>query len=90
MMHLLTGKGAEDRLAGLLRELRQNRVFIRRGDRPVAVVLSIEEYQRLLRSDVEAFQQFADEVAEEAKAHGMTEEKLLEILADADASQDRS
>jgi hypothetical protein len=42
----------------------------------------MQEYERLVRLNVSEFQQFCDKVGASAKAAGMTEEKLTELLAD--------
>ena len=57
-------------------------VTIRRQKRDVAVVLSMAEYQKLTRLNVEEFQHFCDLVGERAAERGLSEEKLADLLAD--------
>jgi len=45
-------------------------------------VLSIRENERLVRLNVSEFQEFCDKVGQGAKAAGLTEEMLGELLAD--------
>ena len=57
-------------------------MVIRRQKRDVAVVLSMQEYERLVRLNVAEFQRFCDRVGASAKQAGMSETKLAELLAD--------
>lgn len=57
-------------------------VTIRRQKREVAVVLSMAEYQKLTRLNVEEFQHFCDLVGERAAERGLSGEKLADLLAD--------
>jgi len=56
--------------------------MIRRQKRDVAVVLSPQEYDRLRAANVAELERLCDIVGRRAKARGLTEEKLAEILAD--------
>ena len=57
-------------------------VVIRRQKRDVAVVLSMEEYERLTRLNVSEFQRFCDQVGERAAQAGMDEAALGELLGE--------
>ena len=57
-------------------------VIIRRQKRNVAVVLSMQEYERLTRLNVSEFQRFCDAIGDKAAQAGLTEDKLAELLAD--------
>ncbi len=63
-------------------DAQQEPVVIQRDRRDVAVLMSIEDYEKLTRERIEDFQRFCDRVAEKAAARGMTEAKLAEILRD--------
>ena len=73
---------AEKDFDGLLHVGKREPVFIREENRDVAVMISPEEYERLRRIKVDRFNAICDQIATEAKARGMTEELLAEILAD--------
>jgi antitoxin Phd len=73
---------AKQRLAALLDAAQREPVMIRRQNRDVAVLLSPQEYDRLRALNTDEFQRFCDCIGEHAAARGMTEEKLLEIIAD--------
>ena len=71
-----------DSLSSILETIRQEPVIIAREQEEIAVILSIEDYKKLLGSKVEEFQLVCDRVAEKAQKKGLTAEKLLEILQD--------
>jgi prevent-host-death family protein len=73
---------AKQRLAALLDTAQREPVVIRRHDRDVAVLLSVDQYERMRGARIQEFQRFCDRVAEEAKARGINEAVLEEILRD--------
>ena len=80
--HRLALGGIEQRLAAVLDAAQREPVVIRRQNRDVAVVLSMQDYERMRGANVEAFLELRDRVAADAAARGLTSEKLAEILAD--------
>lgn len=56
--------------------------MIDRQRRAVAVLLSTQVDERLVRLNVAEFQRFCDQVGTSAQAAGMSEAKLAELLAD--------
>jgi prevent-host-death family protein len=80
-MRYVSATEAKQTLAAVLDAAQREPVVIRRQQRDVAVVLSVQEYERLTALNVEEFQRFCDRIGEQAKARGLTEEKLGEILA---------
>ena len=81
-MRYVSASEAKQRLAALLDAAQREPVTIRRQNRDVAVVISPTDYRRLTSTNVEEFQRFCDRVSTSAKARGMTEDKLDEILND--------
>jgi prevent-host-death family protein len=81
-MRYVSASEAKQRLAGVLESCLREPVVIRRQKRDVAVVMSMQEYDRLTRLNVAEFQNFCDIVGASARSAGLTEEKLAEILAD--------
>ena len=80
-MRTLSATEAKQGLAGLLDMAAREPVIIRRQKRNVAVVLSMQEYERLTRLNVSEFQRFCDAIGDKATQAGLTEEKLAELLA---------
>jgi prevent-host-death family protein len=76
---------AKNRLGAILDAAQREPIVIRRQDRDIAVVLSMADYERLRSGNIQAFLDLRDQVAAEAAANGLTEERLNELLADDDA-----
>ena len=53
----------------------------RKKNRDVAVIMSIENYQRITRINLQEFQQFRANIGNRALEKGLTEDKLQELLA---------
>jgi PHD/YefM family antitoxin component YafN of YafNO toxin-antitoxin module len=73
---------AAKRLNAILDEAQREPIVIRRQHRDVAVVLSLPEYERLRAANIQAFLDLRNQVAAEAAASGLTEERLVELFAD--------
>jgi prevent-host-death family protein len=76
---------AKNRLGAILDDAQREPIVIRRQGRDIAVVLSMADYERLRSGNIQAFLDLRDQVAAEAAANGLTEERLNELLADDDA-----
>ena len=72
---------AKNRLGAILDAAQREPVVIRRQDRDIAVVLSMEDYERLRSGNLQAFLELRKQVAAEAAANGLTEDRLNELLA---------
>jgi prevent-host-death family protein len=81
-MRYVSATAAEQAFAEVLNAAQREPVTIRRQERDVAVVLSVAEYEKLTRLNVEEFQRFCDLVGERAAERGLTEEKLADLLRD--------
>ena len=55
---------------------------IQRHDRNLAVLVSAEEYERMVQERWREFDRLSALAGAQAKANGLTEEKLQEILAE--------
>ncbi|MCU0843173.1 MAG: type II toxin-antitoxin system Phd/YefM family antitoxin [Thiobacillaceae bacterium] len=80
-MRTVSASEAKQGLAQVIEAAAREPVVIQRQKRDVAVVLSMQEYERLTRLNVAEFQRFCDRVGAKAKDAGMTEDKLAELLA---------
>lgn len=83
-MQYVSASDAKQRLAAILDTAQREPVMIRRQKRDVAVLLSVQEYERVCALNRDEFQRFCDRVGQGATNRGMTEKKLTDILADAE------
>lgn len=82
-MQTVSATEAKQGLAALLDASAREPVLIQRQKRDVAVVISVQEYERLMRLNVAEFQRFCDLVGQRAQEAGLNEEQLAALLADA-------
>lgn len=82
-MRAVTASEAKQGLAAVLEMAAREPVVIQRQKRDVAVVLSMDEYERLVKFNVGEFRRFCDAVGNDAAEAGMTEAELERLLADA-------
>ena len=83
-MQTFSATDAKQAFALLLEAAAREPVMIQKQRRDVAVVMSVADYRRLTRANIEEFQRFCDRVGAEAERRGLTEQKLSELLADGD------
>lgn len=81
-MKRITATEAKNRLGAVIDDAQREPVIIQRQDRDVAVVVSMSDFERIHATSVAAFIEARKALAAEAKANGLTSEKLAELLAD--------
>ncbi|MDO5623230.1 MAG: type II toxin-antitoxin system Phd/YefM family antitoxin [Pseudomonadota bacterium] len=81
-MLYVSASHAKQGFAAVLENCARQPVVIQRHERDVAVVMSMQEYERLTRLNVAEFQRFCDAVGTSARDAGLTEEKLAQLLSD--------
>ena len=79
-MKTITATEAKNRLGAVIDDAQREPIVIQRQDRDVAVVISMQEYERIRQANIRAFLDARDACAAEAKRNGLTEEKLRELL----------
>ncbi len=84
-MRTVAATEAKNRLGAILDDAQREPIVIRRQDRDIAVVLSMADYDRLRTGNIQAFLDLRNQVAAEAAANGLTDERLNELLAGDDA-----
>ncbi|MCX2862126.1 type II toxin-antitoxin system prevent-host-death family antitoxin [Paucibacter sp. PLA-PC-4] len=80
-MRTVTASEARQGLADVLEAARRESVVIQRQKRDVAVVMSMQEYERLVHLNVAEFQRFSDRVGAKAVDAWMTEDVLQDLLS---------
>lgn len=81
-MKTIAASEARQSFAELIDAAAREPVVIRRQQRDVAVVVSMQEYERLTQLNRAEFQRFCDAIGERAKAAGMNERTLAKLLRD--------
>lgn len=81
-MRYVSATDAKQGFAEVLDAAQRGPVTIRRQKRDVAVVLSVAEYEKLTRLNIDEFQRYADLIGQRAAERGLTEEKLADLLQD--------
>lgn len=79
-MKTMPASEAKQSFAALIDMAANEPVVIQRQKRDVAVVLSMTEYERLARLNIQEFQRFCDAVGKQAIERGLTEESLARLL----------
>jgi prevent-host-death family protein len=80
-MQFVSATEAKQTFAAVIDKAQREPVVIRKQNRDVAVIMSIEDYQRLTQINIQEFQQFRENIGRKAQERGLTEDKLNEILA---------
>ncbi len=80
-MYYVTATDAKQAFAKLLDAAQREPVVITKQNRDVGVLLSVEDYRRLVALNVEEFQHFRQQLSDKVAAKGLTEERLNTLLA---------
>jgi prevent-host-death family protein len=80
-MQFVSATEAKQTLAAVIEKAQREPITIRKQNRDVAVIMSMEDYQRIIRFNIQEFQQFREDIGREAQERGLTEDKLNELLS---------
>jgi len=80
-MQFVSATEAKQTLAAVIEKAQREPITIRKQNRDVAVIMSMEDYQRITRFNIQEFQQFREYIGREAQERGLTEDKLNELLS---------
>lgn len=81
-MRIVSATEAKQNFAEIIDTAQREPVRIRRHNRDLAVVMSAEEYDRVVRDRWKEFDRLSALLSAQAEASGFSEEKLREILAE--------
>ena len=81
-MRTVSATEAKQKFAEIIDTAQREPVRIRRHDRDLAVVISAADYDRMIQERWKEFDRLSAILSEQAKASGLTEEKLQEMLAE--------
>lgn len=79
-MKTVAASEARQSFASVIDAAAREPVVIRRQQRDVAVLLSMQEYERLTQLNRAEFQRFCDVIGQRAVADGMNEKLLARLL----------
>jgi prevent-host-death family protein len=79
-MQIISAPEADRAFNQVIDQAQHEPIMIRQQNRNVAVILSIEEYQRIIQTNIQEFQQFRANIGYKAETQGLSEEKLQELL----------
>lgn len=81
-MRFISATEAKQTFGTIINQAQREPITIQKKNRNVAVIMSIEDYQRITKSNMQEFQQFRANIGHRALEKGLTEDKLQELLAD--------
>ena len=81
-MPTVSATHAKQNFAAMLDQSQREPVHIRRHDRDVAVLVSAEEYEKMIKERWREFDRLSALASAEAESNGLTEEKLQSLLAE--------
>jgi prevent-host-death family protein len=81
-MQIVSATEAKQAFASVIDKAQREPVIIRRQNRDVAVIPSMEDYQRITQINIQEFQQFRQNIGYKAQKCGLTEEKLNKLLSE--------
>lgn len=79
-MQFVSDTEVNQAFAAIIDKAQREPVTIRQQNRDVAVIMSMEDYQRITRINIQEFQQFRENIGRKAQERGLTEDKLNELL----------
>lgn len=80
-MQFVSDTEAQQALSAIIDKAQREPITIRQQNRDIAVIMSIEDYQRITRINIQEFQQFRESIGRKAQERGLTEENLNDILS---------
>jgi prevent-host-death family protein len=82
LMKSVSATDAKQGLAALLDAAQREPIVIRRQKRDVAVLLSVQEFEKMRDLNAAEFQAYCDRIGARASSRGLTAAKLKRLLKD--------
>jgi len=80
-MQYVSATEAKQTFGAIIDQAQREPVIIRKQNRDVAVIMSIQDYQRLTQTTLQEFQDFRQNIGRKAQERGLTEDELNKLLA---------
>ena len=81
-MKEITAREAKNRFGRLLESAQQAPIWVTRHGRPVGVMMSVQQFERLRGAAWERLTTTMDSLGREASSRGLTDAKLESLLSD--------
>ncbi|AFZ48394.1 prevent-host-death family protein [Cyanobacterium stanieri PCC 7202] len=81
-MRFVSATEAKQTFGNIINQAQREPITIQKQNRDVAVIMSMEDYQRITSINLQEFQQFRADIGNRALEKGLTEDKLQELLVD--------
>lgn len=79
-MKTISATEAKNKFGVLLNDVQHEPILVRRQNADVAVVISAKAFEKMRRTSIDRFQTVCDDMASEARANGLTDQDLQELL----------
>jgi len=79
-MQIDLDQAVEPNLSTLLDAAQREPVFLQRGSRGSAVIISAERYEQIRQAAIDELNELCDTISDRAQSQGMTDSELEELL----------
>ena len=80
-MKYVTANEAKQSFGQVMETAQREPVIVRKHNRPAAVIISPQEYDRIRNTNLREFTDFCDQVSNMAKQKGLTPKELKKLLS---------
>ena len=77
----VTANEAKQSFGQVMETAQREPVIVRKHNRPAAVIISPQEYDRIRNTNLREFTDFCDQVSDKAKQKGLTHKELKKLLS---------
>jgi prevent-host-death family protein len=79
-MKYVTANQAKQSFGQVMETAQREPVIVRKHNRPTAVIISPQEYDRMRNTNLREFTNFCEQVSDKAKKKGLTPKELKKLL----------